>query len=155
MPEFEMENGKKRYWACKGIVFNNGKILLLRNNPVGFELGHKEELGNWEIPGGRMEPGESDEQTLKREIEEEIGIEPSVGRSILDFEFSPRDDVIIRGKCYVCSVPTREIKLEKDGRRHDLAIWVTLDEAVEKSMPDWMRAAIEKLRDMGDPKNYL
>jgi mutator protein MutT len=155
MPEFEMENGKKRYWACKGIVFNNGKILLLRNNPEGFELGHKPELGDWEVPGGRMEAGESDEQTLQREIKEEIGLDATVGRFVSDFEFSPRDDVVIRGKVYVCSVDSRDVKLENSGRRHNLALWVTLDEAVERSISPWLRVAIEKLRDLGDVTNYL
>jgi 8-oxo-dGTP diphosphatase len=155
MPEFEIENGRKRYWACKGIVFNDGKILLLRNNPAGFELGHKPELGDWEVPGGRMEAGESDEQTLKREVMEEIGLEPTIGRFVSDFEFSPRDDVIIRGKVYVCSVSSREIVLENSGKRHDMAIWVTLDEAIERSISPWLRVAIEKLRELGDARNYL
>lgn len=153
MPEIEMENGKRRYWSCKAIIFNNGKMLLLHNNPTGFLLGHKPELGDWDLPGGRMEPGESEEQTLKREIQEELGIEPTVGRFVSDLEFSPRDDVIIRGKCYVCSIPSRNLVLE--AKRYDQAIWVTLDEAIERSMPAWALAAINKLREIGDARNYL
>lgn len=155
MPGFEMEGGKKRYRACKGIVFNDGKMLLLRNNPAGFELGHRPELGDWEVPGGRKEPEESDEQTLKREIREETGLDAEVGRSVSDFEFSPREDVIISGKCYVCSVPSRNVVLENSGRRHNEALWLTLDEAMERSMPPWLRSAIERLRDLGDARNYL
>jgi 8-oxo-dGTP pyrophosphatase MutT (NUDIX family) len=155
MPVFETENGKRRYWACKGIVFNSGRMLLLHLNHDGDELGHRPELGDWEVPGGRMEEGESDEQTLKREILEEVGLDASVGRFVSDFEFSPRDDVIIRGKCYVCSVPSREVVLEGNGRRHDRALWLTLDEAVERDIPPWLRAAIGKLRELGDARNYL
>jgi 8-oxo-dGTP diphosphatase len=155
MPVFEMENGRKRYWACKGIVFNNGKMLLLHMNHESDELGHKPELGDWEVPGGRMEEGESDEQTLTREIKEEIGLDASVGRFVSDMEFSPRDDVVIRGKVYVCSVTSRDIVLENGGRRHDKALWLTLDEAVERDIPPWLRDAIEKLRELGDARNYL
>lgn len=147
-----MEGEKKRYWACKGIVINRGKILLLRNNPAGFELGHRPELGDWEVPGGRMEAGESDEQTLKREIMEETGLDVAVGKFISDFEFSPRDDVIIRGKCYLCEVPSRDVILEASWKRHDLALWLTLDEALERAMPPWLKDAIVLLK--GDRKAY-
>jgi 8-oxo-dGTP diphosphatase len=149
-----MENGKKVYRACKAIVFSGGKILLLRNNPAGFELGHRPELGEWDIPGGRMEPGESEEQTLRREVLEETGLNAEVGRFVSDFEFSPRDDVVIRGRCYVCSVSSREIALKPEGQ-HDTALWLTLDEAIERDIPAWLRAGIERLRELGDARNYL
>ncbi|MDE1865920.1 MAG: NUDIX hydrolase [Candidatus Micrarchaeota archaeon] len=154
MPVFEMENGRKRYWACKGIVFNDGKILLLHVNHDADELGHRPELGDWEVPGGRMEAGETDEQTLKREIREEVGLDVDVGRFVSDLEFSPRDDVVIRGKCYVCASPSRDVVLEDNGR-HDRALWLTFDEALERDVPPWFREAIGKLRNLGDSSNYL
>jgi 8-oxo-dGTP diphosphatase len=42
--------------------------------------GHEPGMGLWSIPGGRIEPGESDEQALVREVWEETGLEVTCGR---------------------------------------------------------------------------
>jgi 8-oxo-dGTP diphosphatase len=46
--------------------------VLLTRRPAGVHLG-----GQWELPGGKLEPGESTEQALRRELREEIGVSPS------------------------------------------------------------------------------
>lgn len=50
--------------SCKAIV-REGDAIWLRKN----------EWGDWELPGGRLEQGEQPEQTIVREIHEELGIE--------------------------------------------------------------------------------
>lgn len=53
-----------------GVVFNSlGKIL------VALRPEHKLQGGLWEFPGGKVEPGETVEQALQRELLEEVGIE--------------------------------------------------------------------------------
>ena len=53
--------------------------------------------GEWELPGGRLEPGETPEACLVREVGEELGIIVEVGR-LLDcwvYEVSPGREVVI------------------------------------------------------------
>lgn len=60
-----------------GIILNENKNILIgkRRNP--------EKLANkWEFPGGKIEPGETPEKCLRREIKEEFGIEIKVKNKI-------------------------------------------------------------------------
>ena len=49
-----------------------GRLLLIQR-------GHDPEAGRWSLPGGRIEPGESDEQAVVREIQEETGLRVTCG----------------------------------------------------------------------------
>jgi len=61
--------------GCVGAVIRNerGRLLLIRR-------GHDPGAGLWSLPGGRVEPGETDEQALVREIREETGLVVQAGR---------------------------------------------------------------------------
>ena len=58
------------------IIENEGKILLARR------AADQKLAGKWEFPGGKVEAGESPEECLKRELEEEFGIQVEVGEFI-------------------------------------------------------------------------
>lgn len=45
--------------------------------------------GQWEFPGGKVEPGESDADALVREIREELGVEIAVGAVLGESEIQP------------------------------------------------------------------
>jgi 8-oxo-dGTP diphosphatase len=59
---------------CVGAVIKDrtGRLLLIKR-------GHEPGKGLWSIPGGRIEPGESDEAALVREVREETGLVVTAG----------------------------------------------------------------------------
>ncbi|MGY2575795.1 8-oxo-dGTP diphosphatase MutT [Vibrio sp. C8] len=61
----------KRIHIVAGIIFNQDKSqIFITKRPDNLHKG-----GFWEFPGGKVEEGESVEQAMTRELEEEIGIE--------------------------------------------------------------------------------
>ena len=60
---------------CVGAVITDeaGRLLLILR-------GHEPGIGLWSIPGGRIEPGETDEQAVVREVREETGLVVTCGR---------------------------------------------------------------------------
>ena len=56
-----------------GILEANGRVLIARRGP-GRHM-----AGKWEFPGGKIEPGETPEQSLARELQEELDVRARVG----------------------------------------------------------------------------
>ncbi|MFQ5570821.1 MAG: A/G-specific adenine glycosylase [Rhodothermales bacterium] len=61
------------YDIAAGLIFNDEGHLLIQRRPEDKMLG-----GLWEFPGGKREPGESLEDTCRRELREELGIEVDI-----------------------------------------------------------------------------
>ncbi len=59
--------------VCAAVILKKGKILLTRR-PLDKKMG-----GFWEFPGGKIEPGETPQDALQRELQEELDIEIEVG----------------------------------------------------------------------------
>ena len=59
--------------VAAAVVIDGGRVLLTQR-PSGTHL-----AGSWEFPGGKLEPDESPEQALARELHEELGVDADVG----------------------------------------------------------------------------
>lgn len=66
--------------VCAALIFDGDKVLLT-SRPA-----HQEHSGYWEFPGGKIEPGETPAQCIKRELKEELNIEVSVYDTIYMLE---------------------------------------------------------------------
>jgi len=106
------------------IIEKEGKILIARRM-IGQSM-----AGKWEFPGGKLEPGETEKECLKREIHEEMKVDIEV----LDFFAESKygmGKTEINLKCYKAKLVSEDIKLFN----HDVIVWVTLDELLNYNMP--------------------
>jgi len=64
------------------VIERDGQVLI-GQRPAGKRHGLK-----WEFPGGKVETGESPERALRRELEEELGIQAVIDGQIADYEYT-------------------------------------------------------------------
>jgi len=67
------------------VIERNGRILICRRRP------DQTHPLKWEFPGGKIEPGETPQQALGRELEEELEIRGAEGEEITRYEFAYPD----------------------------------------------------------------
>lgn len=96
----------------------DNKVLACRKAP-GKSL-----AGYWEFPGGKIEPGETPEQALAREIAEELSITANVGQKVTT-TLHEYDFATIELTSFFCSITQGTPKLTD----HDEVRWVTAAEA--------------------------
>ena len=87
------------------------------------QRGYGEFEGMWEFPGGKIEPGESRDVALKREIQEELGVDIAIENLLCTTEYDyPSFHLTMH--CYLCSIASGEIEL----REHKSARWLRPEE---------------------------
>jgi 8-oxo-dGTP diphosphatase len=65
-----------------GVLQKGGQILICQRRA------DQPHPLKWEFPGGKLEPGESPEEALRRELREELNIEAIPGRELMRYEFA-------------------------------------------------------------------
>ena len=97
--------------------------------------GYGEFKGKWELPGGKLEAGETSQQALIREIQEELDVKIEVGELIDTIEYD-YPTFHLSMDCFLCVVVDGEIILKEA----EAAKWLDKDELYSV---DWLPADIE------------
>ena len=84
---------KTRY---QGAIVRDGEILLIQHRE------HATGVAYWLLPGGGMEPGETPEATVVREMREETGLDVRIERLLLDVPSEP-GGYYERAHTYLCT----------------------------------------------------
>jgi 8-oxo-dGTP diphosphatase len=79
------------------IIVEHGQVLIAQRPPGGRHP------GEWEFPGGKIEPGETPEQCLARELDEELAVKVRVGKRLAQVDYA-YPDIVIRLIAFECEI---------------------------------------------------
>jgi 8-oxo-dGTP diphosphatase len=126
--------------AVAAIIMHEGKVFAARRC-VG-----KDYDGWWEFPGGKIEPGESDEEACRREIQEELSLEVQILRHYYSVDYIyPQFRLLM--ECFLC-IPTPTSTHSIDNLKlsaHDDYRWLSRANLYEVK---WLPAAFDVLKKM-------
>ena len=112
------------------------KAVNESGEPIIFatQRGYGDFKGGWEVPGGKIEEGETPQEALKREIMEELDTEISVGKLIDTIEYD-YPEFHLSMDCFWCEIVNGELVLKE----HEDARWLTKDQLDDV---EWLPADI-------------
>lgn len=98
-------------------------IIRRGDQILATQRGYGEWKDWWEFPGGKMEAGETPEEALKREIQEELDTEINIDSFLATVEWDyPQFHLTMH--CYICSLRTEALHLNE----HEAARWLGADD---------------------------
>jgi len=76
LPRRSPRRAKPFYRVAVGVILRRGRVLITQRPPEGL-LG-----GLWEFPGGKVQPAETPEEALRRELHEELGLDVAISLTL-------------------------------------------------------------------------
>lgn len=123
----------KRIEVVAAVISRDGKYFATQR-------GYGEFKDYWEFPGGKMEPGESREQALRREIMEELDTEIRVEDFLMTVDYDyPAFHLTMH--CFLCIVVSGRLELKE----HESAMWLVPQDLRTVNWLPADEAVVEKL----------
>ena len=121
-------SGRKTIRVAAALILDNGRVFATQRGYGAYK-------DWWEFPGGKIEPGETPKEALKREIREELAAEIEVGDFLTTVEYD-YPEFHLSMDCFWCRVLEGELKLLE----HEAARWLSLDDLLQVK---WLPADLE------------
>ena len=126
---------EKTIRVVAAVLSHEGKIFAARR-------GYGPWKDYWEFPGGKIEPGETPQEALAREIREELDTVVSVGDKLAQVEYDYPEFHLSMG-CFACRIRSGSLTLKE----HESARWLRADEL---NAVDWLPADLSLIRQLRD-----
>lgn len=131
-------------YVVGAVIVREETVFAARRNP------ERSAGGLWEFPGGKVEPGETPEEALARELDEELSVTVVVG-PIVDRSVASMGEKTIELSCYLATLAGPEPAVSTD---HDAMQWIPL---AELDQWDWAPGDVpiipglpQRIRDLRD-----
>jgi 8-oxo-dGTP diphosphatase len=123
------------HYIVAGLIVQSDRILLGHRSPQRAFYPNV-----WDLFGGHIEPGEQPEQTLVRELQEELGITPTqwmhletLRESVLEHDQISSDDLIVHLYCVTAWSGT---PVNQQPDEHSTIQWFSYTEAIQLDLAD-------------------
>ena len=107
-------------------------IIIHENKIFATQRGYGEFKDGWEFPGGKIEPGETPQEALVREIKEELDIDIEVKDFLETVEYD-YPTFHLSMDCFFCTIQAGELVVKE----HEAAKWLTVETL---DSVDWLPA---------------
>ena len=109
-------------------------IICKEDKVFATQRGYGAYKDGWEFPGGKIEPGETPQEALVREIKEELDADIIVGElfDVIEYDYP---EFHLSMDCFLCSLASEHMEI----REHEAAKWLTKEDL---ETVDWLPADI-------------
>jgi 8-oxo-dGTP diphosphatase len=148
----------RRREVVAALLIRGGRVLLARR-----AAGKRIAPGKWHLPGGHVEPGESDAAALRREMREELGVDVTVRDGVYAFDYL-WDNEPASGNAHLVTLDAPNAELRWDPCDIAECAWVEEDrlsdylaaddhnlEAAKRGF-EWLRVALDRAVGEGKPQ---
>jgi len=133
----------RRVLVVAALIARGDEVLVARRKEAG------ERAGLWEFPGGKVEPGESDEEALRRELRERLDADATIGKKIGE-KHHAYQGYEVEVALYAATLDEKRPLLPR--RVKDFR-WVTSSEFEQYPFPDADQATMDQLLGIPRPQN--
>lgn len=130
-----MEN--KIHFATKALIIKDGLLLVIKKSST-----EDVNPNTYDVPGGRLEFGEMPDESLKREVREEVGLEINIVKPIRVWSFIKDDNFQLVGVTFLCDYQSGVVKLSDE---HERADWIPLKDISKHDLPSWLLKEIKAI----------